>query len=80
MGHVHRVDHTPAYIAPPPPPELQAVAEGELPAAVPEVDPRPGVPKFDQDYIMEFLKEDEWRDADNTTLLMERWSESGSLL
>ena len=61
-----------AYIAPSPPP----MEFDSLPSAIShedELDPK--IPTFDQDVVMEFLKEDELRDADGVTFWLERWSE-----
>ena len=57
------------YIAPPPPQEFQTKRKHLLPTAVPKI------PTFDQDLLMSALKEDELRDADGITFLIERWSE-----
>ena len=68
-----------AYIAP-----CQSEAEfcttgcpgGLFPSAIPSPSADrvgPGIPTFDQDYILEFLKEDEIRDANGVTFWIERW-------
>jgi len=67
-----------AYIAPDPPSEL--VIDGahrstaSLPSSVVSSDKRsPYIPTFDQEYWMDFLRNDEVNDADNLTFCIERW-------
>ena len=67
-----------AYIAPcPSEAEFCTTGRGgSFPSAVPlPSNDRvgPGIPRFDQDYILEFLKEDEIRDANGVTFWIERW-------
>ena len=65
-----------AYIAPHPPQEYHTPGEDSLPSAV---SPSPGIgpeiPMFDQDYVLDFLRDDEVQNADKVTYLMERWCE-----
>jgi hypothetical protein len=61
-----------AYLAPAAPPEFSD--GGKLPYAIPppeELDPR--LPTFDQDALLEFLRNDEINDAEATTFWIERW-------
>lgn len=68
-----------AYIAPPPPPELHSASQDHLPAAFPADVTNNDIPVFDQDYFLQFLREDEILDADDVTFKMERWRECFSM-
>lgn len=63
-----------AYIAPPPPPEINISTS--LPSAIPSSENiGPEIPVFDQAYLWEFLKDDELRYSDAVTFWVERWGE-----
>lgn len=67
-----------AYIAPDPPTELYRdgvrLNSIFLPSSVVSFEQRsPDIPTFDQEYWMDFLRNDEVNDADNWTFCIERW-------
>jgi hypothetical protein len=61
-----------AYLAPEPPPEF--ANGGKMPYAIPPLEDRdPRLPVFDQDALLEFLRNDEFNDAEAATFWIERW-------
>ena len=63
------------YLAPRPPPEMMMNNTTSLPSAIAPANIGSEIPVFDQDYMLDFLRLDEVRNADYVTFYMERWRE-----